>query len=164
MNKKNYGRIAIVVILIVTMALLAFGCKKDAAADTTAPNTEPTETTVPVTTGPGTAFNDLAEPKFDFTEPEEEANENTAPTEAESEETTAPADGETQPTAEAMTDYERYLNMSGEEQTAFIESFGSVEEFFAWLNKAQAEHEAQKPGVDIGSGSVDLGGLVGGNG
>ncbi len=55
--------------------------------------------------------------------------------------------------------YEAYLAMSGEEQSAFINSFSSTTAFFEWRNAAKAAYEAQNPDIEIGNGgSIDLGG------
>lgn len=100
------------------------------------------------------------------TEPETEPTEETAPSEevtepteetTPSEETVPPTEGDNQGNA-TTTSYEAYLNMSGDQQLAFMQSFDSMEAFFAWLNAAKAEYEAQNPGVDVGDGNIDLGG------
>ena len=75
------------------------------------------------------------------------------------------------PTEEPETDapvntgkitYEDYLNMSGAEQQEFIMSFGDPAAFFAWLEAAKAEYEANNPSIDIGDGSdIDIGDLIG---
>lgn len=102
--------------------------------EATEPETEPTEETTP---------------SEEVTEPTEE----TTP----SEETVPPTEGDNQGNA-GTTSYEAYLNMSGDQQLAFMQSFDSMEAFFAWLNAAKAEYEAQNPGVDVGDGNIDLGG------
>lgn len=58
-------------------------------------------------------------------------------------------------------DYERYQNMSAEEQEKLIDSFESMEAFFAWLNDAQEAHAAHSDAIEIGSNTViDMSGLA----
>ena len=58
--------------------------------------------------------------------------------------------------------YEDYMEMTAAEQQAYYESFDDPMEFFAWLNAAKAEYEANKNDIEIGSGgSVDLGDIIG---
>ena len=66
------------------------------------------------------------------------------------------------PAAET-TNYEGYHAMSGAEQKAFMESFGSVEDFFTWYNAAKEAYEEQHPDIEIGDGAIDIGGMTGGN-
>lgn len=55
--------------------------------------------------------------------------------------------------------YERFTNMSGEEQAVFIQSFDSVPAFFEWLNTAKEAYKTLNPDIEVGEdGSVDLGG------
>lgn len=190
MNKKTIALIAALAVLVLVVILASTSCQKESAStNETFETAQSLETTIPETMGPGVAYNELGEPEFntteaqaetkaeeeddettepeetesDETEPEETNPSETEPVETKPEETTAPVtepETEPQPTAKPMTDYERYLNMSGDEQTAFIESFDSVEAFFAWLNNAKAEHEAANPDIPIGDGSIDLGELA----
>ena len=61
------------------------------------------------------------------------------------------------PEDSGLTDYEKYNAMTGAEQMEFINSFASIEDFFAWLHKAEAEYEAAHPDIEIGDdGVVDL--------
>ena len=47
--------------------------------------------------------------------------------------------------------------MDADGQKAHFESFGSAAEFFAWYNKAKAEHEEENPPIEIGGdGTIDL--------
>lgn len=56
-----------------------------------------------------------------------------------------------------LTDYEKYNAMTGAEQMEFINSFDSIEDFFAWLHKAEAEYDAAHPDIEIGDdGVVDM--------
>ena len=54
--------------------------------------------------------------------------------------------------------YEMYMAMSGEEQQAVINMFGSTEDFMVWFNAVKAIYEAQHPDIEIGNdGTVDAG-------
>lgn len=105
----------------------------------------------------------------DTQEAETDGEEAPAQTTDPAQEETEPADTEqeTQKPTESvteMTQYEWYHNLSGEEQMAFMESFDSMAAFFDWYNAAKAEHEQQRPSIDISDGNIDLGDLIGGNG
>lgn len=95
-----------------------------------------------------------------------ETEEETVGTETATEPTTAPETENTEPSGPAVqiTEYEWYHALSGEEQMAYMESFGSMDAFFAWYNAAKAEYEESRPSIDVGSGNIDLGDLIGGNG
>jgi hypothetical protein len=72
-----------------------------------------------------------------------------------------PADEPTEPPVEdyeGPKNYEEYLALSYEEQTRFMNSFPSVNDFMAWLRLAREEYEAEKDKTEIGDdGIVDLG-------
>ena len=56
-----------------------------------------------------------------------------------------------------MQEYERYLSMSGEDQTAYMQSFPSVEEFVVWFNNAKAAYESYVPPIIVdGKETIDL--------
>lgn len=57
-------------------------------------------------------------------------------------------------TDQTVTAYEAYSSMSGQQQMEFMNSFGSMEQFFAWYNNARAEYEALHPSIEIGSDGV----------
>lgn len=57
--------------------------------------------------------------------------------------------------------YDQFLAMSAEEQRAIINMFGSTEDFMTWFNVIKAIYQEENPGVEIGSGNIDLGGLLG---
>ena len=107
-------------------------------------------------TDPTEASNSKTENPMDTTTPSEEVTEPTKET-TPSEETVPPTEEENQGST-GTTAYEDYLNMTGEQQLAFMQSFDSMEAFFAWLNAAKAEYEAQNPGTDVGDGNIDFGG------
>lgn len=130
--------------------------KNEGAEDTTPPTTagkdESTEGTTVGTTGKNESPETTTPPS---TDKEEEPDETTPPATDKEEE----PDVTTPPTTdETVTSYEWYHAMSGAEQKAFIESFDSIEDFFAWYNRAKAEYEAQNPDIEVGDGNVDLGG------
>ena len=90
-----------------------------------------------------------------------EPDETTEPTQSETTPTQPAEEEQKSPDNSGLTDYERYNTMSGEEQMAFIESFGSIEAFVEWYNAAKAEYEAANPDIEIGDGIIDAGDLVG---
>jgi flagellar basal body-associated protein FliL len=54
--------------------------------------------------------------------------------------------------------YEEYNALSAEEQEAYFNSFDTIEDFFAWYNKAKAEYEASQDYTEIGGdGNLDIG-------
>ena len=67
----------------------------------------------------------------------------------------------TVPDSDEVT-YESYQAMTGEEQMAFMESFESMEAFFAWFNAVKEEYEENLIVID-GSTPIDLEELLGGN-
>lgn len=90
-------------------------------------------------------------------EPEEPAEPET-PAEPE-----PPVEPEPPAEPEGLT-YAQYMALSGAEKRAYRATFATTEDFFAWYHAALAAHEAEKPGVEMGpDGTIDLGGLNGGN-
>lgn len=58
--------------------------------------------------------------------------------------------------------YESYNAMSGAQQQAVVEMFGSPEDFIRWYNAVEAKYLAEHPSIEIGSdGTVDLSGIAG---
>lgn len=53
--------------------------------------------------------------------------------------------------------YEEYSALSGEEQREYFETFQSVEDFFAWYEKAKDEYIASHPDAELGDLEIDLG-------
>lgn len=51
--------------------------------------------------------------------------------------------------------YEQYNALSAEEQEEYFHSFDTVEEFFAWYNKAKQEYENNQDYIEIG-GNQDI--------
>ena len=55
--------------------------------------------------------------------------------------------------------YEEYNALSAEEQEAYFNSFDTIEDFFAWYNKAKEEYEAKQDYIEVGEdGNLDIGG------
>lgn len=168
MHRRYY-----IVIAVLAALLCLAGCKEIVMVPTTVPTattsavTEPaTEATQPqetiigdgVISGVDLEDEEETEPTVPKKE-EEEPKETTAPTEdQESEETTAPTSPE-----ESTQTYKAYMDMSADEQAAFIASFESVDAFMSWFNKAKAEYDSTDGSIDIGSGSVDLEDIIGKN-
>lgn len=96
--------------------------------------TQPTDTTVPADT--------------------------TSPSQAiDPEESTAP----TQTPSDSLT-YEAFINMTADEQLAYIESFESDDAFFDWYNAAKSAYDNANSGTELDGGTIDLGDIIGGNG
>lgn len=59
------------------------------------------------------------------------------------------------------TEYEKYMEMSGEEQQKIFESYKKPEDFFAWYNAAKAEYDKQNQAVVVEGGSINLEDYIG---
>ena len=70
-------------------------------------------------------------------------------------------EGVTAPASDEVT-YEIYQAMTGEEQMVFMDSFESMDAFFAWYNAAKEEYEAKQIEID-GTAPIDMSEIVGGN-
>ena len=164
-------------LLVAAMMLTLAACKKEE---------EPTVTTFPDV--PGVAlvpddFWDETEPAAEATSAPEAETEAETPEETkdaeenqDAEETKAPEatednTSETQEPTEKpvdtvvnMTQYEWYHALTGDQQMAYMGSFESMQAFFDWYNAAKEEHEREKPGIEIGSGDINMGEIIGGNG
>lgn len=180
MNKR------ILIIALIALLLLTTGCRKAEVTTTEPPvaaTTEPSETLMP---GVGIVENGVVmeEEADEPTEPAEtepaetepESGKETTPKatepEKETDPTENPGDGETTPPAETKPSggsatvssaYTDYMNMSAAQQQAFIESFESLDAFMAWFNQAKAEHNANDNSIEVGSGTIDLEQITGGN-
>ena len=160
--------------------LLLAGCgKKKAPVETTAATQATTaettaEPTVTEESIPGledSIFDDETEPTVEETksrtesaEPATKATEPSRPVETtEPTETTKPAAPSEPPKSEntVVSEYEKFQNMSASQQQEFMQTFDSLDAFFAWYNNAKAEHKAANPPIDIGDGTIDLGALMG---
>lgn len=163
MNKK------LMIIAALCVALLFAACKNDApqkaeeenvkqttvAEATTVAQTEPTETLPDIEREDGVRETEPAVNKaIVVTGPATEPTEGSAEDKTKE---TVPAE-EVGISVEETTAYENLMAMSGEDQKAFMESFGSMDAFFAWLDAAKAEHDAIKAPIEIGSdGVVNIG-------
>lgn len=58
--------------------------------------------------------------------------------------------------------YEEFAAMTPAQQQACMESYESIEAFFAWYNQAKQEYDAAHPPIDVGNGSIDLDKVLGG--
>ena len=68
------------------------------------------------------------------------------------------------PTPEECT-YEQYINMTGDQQEAFFNQFnGDFAAFFAWMDKAKAESDANSGDIEIDPDTtIDLDNIFGNN-
>lgn len=178
MNKK----VRIIALLLVLLLAFSACGKKD---ETPAPVATPESTLMP-TAEPTEVPGDVGTEDLDDLEPLEESPvpasssakpEVYAPVPTENEESSAstaqpepstpvipemedvPAqviEPETVGHAPNSTEYENYLNMSGAEQVAFIESFDSPADFASWFNAAQADYEAVSNPIEVTTGVIDF--------
>lgn len=168
----------ILALALIALLLLTAGCRK-AAVEPTEPAAAPTEPSETLLPGVGLVDEGVVmeEEEDEATEPTEAATEpekddETTPKETEPEKETKPTekpgDEETTPPTQSKPDsaasaYSDYMNMSAAEQEAFINSFESVDAFMAWFNAAKDEHNANDNSIEIGSGTIDLEEITGGN-
>lgn len=129
---------------------------------------EPTETTVPDETE-----NAAAVPEVDIPVPEgsappesgrQDSNSNEPePTQPPQTEPVATEPAETEPVQipEGEIDYEAFVAMDPALQRMYMESFESMDAFFAWYNAAKEAYEQAHPSIDVGDGVIDLEDLVG---
>lgn len=66
---------------------------------------------------------------------------------------------ETPPEEDTLT-YEEYINMTADEQEAFIYSFEDISDFFLWHTEAKAKYDEEHKVPEI-DGDIDLGDLLG---
>lgn len=52
------------------------------------------------------------------------------------------------------TVYEKFINMSGKEQTSFYRSFENPDDYYEWLEKAEAEYYRLHPDIVVDEGEV----------
>lgn len=183
--KKKVAVAALAVLLaVVLVVIFAFSGNEEEAPPETEPVVTAEETTVATTeaTIPGledSIFDEETEETTEATEKTEETEEteetappeqdNTKPTKPKPTETepaeTDPAETEpteaepTVPSVEEM-DYETFQKLSPAEQQAFVESFDSIEEFFAWYNAAKEAYEKANAPIEVGGGAIDIGAIV----
>ena len=59
--------------------------------------------------------------------------------------------------------YEQYMDMTEEEQEAFMDTFATTKDFYEWLNDAREKYEAEQDRIEIGGdGNIDIGDIIGG--
>lgn len=182
MNKKTIIVIVAVVICLLFATFALHGCKANpeeikenkpvsttemTQAETETVDTQPTETLDPngsyiVGGAVDSDWND--EDSTEEESDEDDATKATDPAETKPQETKPQ---ETKPQGEApreLTEYEKYMAMSPEDQQKYYNSFPSVEAFFEWLQKAKAEYEAGLDYVEIGKGPIDIEEIINSNG
>ena len=71
----------------------------------------------------------------------------------------SPDDPETPGEEDTLT-YEEYINMTADEQEAFIYSFEDMADFFLWHTEAKAKYDEEHKVPEI-DGDIDLGDLLG---
>lgn len=133
------------------------------SATETLGETQPTETADMEPTEQ-TAVTEPAETKPAETQPEE-----VKPTEPTEPKPTGPDEydntgsnigSSTEPVLTGDSEYERYMNMSAEDQEAYFNSFASPAEFFDWYNKAKQEYEDSRNVIEVGpDATIDLGNI-----
>ena len=167
MNKlSKIISIACVAVLLFAFALLISGCR-DKKPET--PTQPPVETEIPEETNytldPNSSYAIAGVEEVIWNEEDATEDPTETPTEAPTEESTeAPTETPTEapeveiPENPQETAYESYMNMSPEQQEAFMESFGSVDAFIEWLKEAKSESENSEDNSIIidGNGPIDM--------
>lgn len=173
---KILFRLGTMVLLLCFIGCLFFGCASNSASDQSVnsatngsdnlqPSPESDGKDLVADTNP-TDYNDGTEPESepDVTKPEDSnpiestpipPDYTQAPTEPKDPDPTDPTEKPEQPTdapgfapeisAEA---YLAYYNMSGADQQNFINSFDSIDAFFAWHNAAKEAYENNRTPID----------------
>ena len=159
------------IVLLLALLILLVGCK---SKDNTATNVTEAPVVATEATAPAETMHPaLTDNPFDdnWTDPVETEAPTEEPKETEAPKTTEPPKATEEPTQPPTTptvapesskmDYDKYMSMSAQEQSDYMNSFESVDAFFDWYNAAKAEHDAQNNDIEIGNGSFDLGELEG---
>ena len=186
MSKKQILLIGgAVLALLIAVVLLCSRCSAQ-TPDESVPSTDDTSIGTSIDTTAGAPTVGTTESGATTTVPEEDTKETDIGSTgvADIPETTEPSDAtspETQPTQESTSNaetqppatttptesttsereylsYEVFINLSGEEQKEYRNTFDSLSDFFAWYDAAKAEYDAENPDVEIGDGPIDLGG------
>jgi cytoskeletal protein RodZ len=140
---------------------------EDTKAETEQNATQSTKPTSPKPTIPDGPKNpgDVSEPSMPD-EPELPTKPATQPTTPEATEPTEPE--ATEPTQESLPtedytklDYLGFHALKGAQQQAVMESFESIDAFFAWYNKLKDEYEKANPPIEV-DGPIDLDKVLGG--
>lgn len=64
------------------------------------------------------------------------------------------------PAVSKPTGYEDFMNMSSEQQQNFVDSFSSMDDFFAWYNSAKAVYEQENPPIEVGDGVININEII----
>lgn len=60
--------------------------------------------------------------------------------------------------------YDDYTSLTADEQMAFIQSFGDMEDFLLWYDNEKTKFDEENKGTDIGGdGDIDIGDHINGN-
>ena len=135
--------------------------------ETEEPTTEPEETDAPKPTEPAnTRPEDSADPGPGLQDPDADAPVDTRPPQTEPSSTeptkpTEPAQTEPMEVPDGEIDYEAFIAMTPAQQRAYMESFESIDAFFAWYNAAKEAYEKDHPAIDVGDGVIDLEDITG---
>lgn len=76
-------------------------------------------------------------------------------------EETIPPSTESEGFNPSLYTYEDYINMTPQEQTAFIKKFPSIGKFTEWYTAAKKIHDKNNGNIDIGDDTIDLGDIFG---
>lgn len=158
-NQKN---LAVILTICLVISLILSGCNVNIQGDERTPSSGSQESTASTSESPEStepqASEDTTNPPGGFgpSKPEEPSEpttnqESTAPTDPETSDTTEPEASEPDPSVPAQSEsitYLDYYEMSADEQQAFINSFESLDAFFAWLSAAQQEYEEGRTPID----------------
>ena len=100
-------------------------------------------------------------PSVKPTEPTKPTEPSTKPTEPADKPSTGNGSGNNTSSSGEMS-YEKLQSMSAAEQQAYMNSFGSIDEFFAWYNAAKEEYDSSKDEIEVGNGSINMGDIING--
>ena len=135
-------------------------------AETQAPDVTEDPAVVPGSTipdGPASTDTGLQDPNVDApedTRPVQTEPEQTKPTATEPAQT-EPQQSEPAQVPEGEIDYETFTAMDPALQRQYMESFESMDAFFAWYNAAKDAYDQAHPSIDVGDGVIDAEDLLG---
>lgn len=168
MNKK-----LICLLLAVVMLLSLVACTTQGNQETAAPTQTPTQAPTDVPTQAPTEAPTQAPTEMPTEAPTEAPTQAPAaaptqtPTQAPTQAPTAvptqpptqaPTEAPTEDTYIAPSNYEEYLALSGADQTRFMDSFASVDDFIDWIKVERQKYEEAKDKTQVGGdGVIDLG-------
>lgn len=165
----------LIALFLLVMMIGMTACGKDAVQEETPATPVPVTPTVMPTKEPVPAvedsiFDEPTEPaqeeeKLDAPAVEEETQEpviTPAPQAPSEPEASVPENGGDN-SAPQLTEYELFQALSPADQRTHMESFSSMDAFFAWYNAAKDYYEQQNPSISVGDGNIDLGEIAGKN-